>query len=116
MITVGGFFANRIAARLAAEDPDELFVDDLDDLLGRVQRLRDLSALGPFAHRRDELLDDRERDVGLEQGHPDLAQGGVDVGVGEPALAAEVLERRGETVLERGEHGLPSGVRVVLRG
>ena len=34
---------------------------------------------------------------------PDLARGGVDVGLGEPALAAEVLEGVGEPVGERGE-------------
>ena len=32
---------------LAAEDRDELLVDDLDDLLGRVQRPADLGAAAP---------------------------------------------------------------------
>ena len=40
MITVGGFLAKPQPPGLAAEDRDELLVDDLDDLLGRVQRLR----------------------------------------------------------------------------
>ena len=53
----------------------------------------------------DELLDDRQRDVGLEQRDPDLARGGVDVGLGEPALPAEVLEGVGEAVGESGEQG-----------
>ena len=53
----------------------------------------------------DELLDHRQRDVGLEQRDPDLARGGVDVGLGEPTLAAQVLEGVGETVGEGGEHG-----------
>ena len=35
-------------AGLAAEDRDELLVDDLDDLLGRVQRAADLLAAGPL--------------------------------------------------------------------
>ena len=34
-------------AGLAAEDGDELLVDDLDDLLGGVQRLADLGTRGP---------------------------------------------------------------------
>ena len=46
----------------------------------------------PVARSRDpleELLDDLEVDVGLEQGEADLAQGGVDVGLGEGPLAAQ---------------------------
>ena len=35
--------------RLAAEGGDQLLVDDLDDLLGRVQRLGQLDADGPLA-------------------------------------------------------------------
>ena len=89
---------------LAAEDPDELLVDDLDDLLGGVQRLADLGAAGALLDRRDEVLDHGQRDVGLEQRQPDLAPGGVDVGLGQPPLAAEVLEGVGETIRKRGEH------------
>ena len=94
MITVGGFFANRSRRVSPPRIVDELVVDDLDDLLGRVQRLADLVAAGALLDRIDELLDDRQGDVGLEQGDPDLAHGGVDVRLGEPALAAEVLEGR----------------------
>jgi hypothetical protein len=39
MMTVGGFLANRSVRVSPAEDADELLVDDLDDLLRRVQRL-----------------------------------------------------------------------------
>jgi hypothetical protein len=52
--------------RLAAEDPDELLVDDLDDLLRRVERTGDLGALGPLLDPRDERPDHRQRDVGLQ--------------------------------------------------
>ena len=38
-------------AGLAAEDPDELLVDDLDDLLRGVERLRDLGAERPLLDR-----------------------------------------------------------------
>ncbi len=89
-------------AGLAAEDRDELLVDDLDDLLGRVQRLADLGAPGALLDRRDEVLDHGQRHVGLEQGEPDLARGGVDVRLGQLALAAEVLEGVGEPIRERG--------------
>ena len=43
-ITVGGRLGQAQPARLAAEDADELLVDDLDDLLGGVERLADLGA------------------------------------------------------------------------
>jgi hypothetical protein len=92
-------------AGLTAEDPDELLVDDLDDLLGRVERLRDLGPARPLLDRGHEVLDHREGDVGLEQGDADLPRRRVDVGVGEPTLAAQVLEGLGEAVLKRREHG-----------
>ena len=104
MMTVGGGLGVAQPAGLAAEDRDELLVDDLDDLLGRVQRAADLLAAGPLLDRVDELLDHGQRDVGLEQRDPDLARGRVDVGLGEPSLAAQVLEGVGEAVGECGEH------------
>ena len=42
--------------------------------------------------RRDEVLDDRQRDVGFEQREPHLAQRVLDVVVGEPRLAAQPLD------------------------
>ena len=94
------------AARLAAEDRDELLVDDLDDLLRRVEGAADLLGAGALLHRPDELLHHGQRDVGLEQRDADLARGGVDVGLGEPALAPQVLEGVGKAVGECGEHGV----------
>ena len=88
---------------LAAEDGDELLVDDLDDLLGRVERPADLFAARALLDRADELLDHGQRDVGLEQRDADLARGRVDVGLGQLALAAQVLEGFGEPVGECGE-------------
>ena len=95
---------------LPAQDRDELLVDDLDDLLGRVQRLGDLGALGALADRGDERPDRLQRDVGLQQRLADRAQRVVDVLVRQPSLAAQVFERRGQTIGERVEH-----VVVILR-
>jgi hypothetical protein len=77
-----GLLGQPDAAGLAAEDVDELLVDDLDDLLCGVQRPGDVGAAGALLDGVDELPDHRERDVGLEQGDADLARGGVDVGIG----------------------------------
>ena len=94
----------RQLAGLAAEDADEFLVDDLDDLLGRVQRAGDLRALGAFLDAGDEVAHHGQRDVGFEQGQADLAAGGVDVGFGQPPLAAQARERTGQPVGERFKH------------
>ena len=93
-------------AGLAAEDVDQLLVDDLDDLLGGVERARDLRALGPLLDPVDEGAHHRQRDVRLQQRDADLARGGVDVGVGEAALAAQVAQGPAEPVGEGVEHAL----------
>jgi hypothetical protein len=90
--------------RLAAEDDDELLVNDLDDLLRRVQRLRDLGAAGPFLDPVDELFHHRERHIGFQQREPDFARGGVDVGVGQLALAAQLGEDPGQAIAQGVEH------------
>ncbi len=105
MITVGGFFANCSRRVSPPRIVDELLVDDLDDLLGRVEGLRDLVAEGPLRSRAHERADDGQGHVGLEQGPPDLAHGGIDVGLGETALAAQVLEGGCEAVGQGAEHG-----------
>ena len=91
-------------AGLAPEDADELVVDDLDDLLGRVERAGDLGAERPLAHGVGEVLDHRKRHVGVEQRHPDVADGAVDVGLGEPPLVPEVLEGGCQAVRKAREH------------
>ena len=90
---------------LPAEHGDELFVDDLDDLLPRVQPGRQVGARCALADARDEILDDLEVDVGLEQRKADLAQGDVEVGLGDLCLAAQALCDSLQARRERFEHG-----------
>ena len=92
------------ATGLPAEDPDELVVDDLDDLLAGVERLRHLRGQRPLADLPGERAHHRQRDVGVEQRTPDFPDRGVDVGFGEPALAAQVLEGRRQPIGEGVEH------------
>src|SRR5690606_17981846 len=94
--------------RLAAEDLDELGVDDLDDLLARVEGAGDLGPERPLAHGGGELTHHRQGDVRLEEGAPDLGDGGGDVLLGQPALAAEVAEGGCQAVGEAGEQGRSS--------
>ena len=91
--------------RLAAEDGDQLLVDDLDDLLARAQVLGQLEAHAPRPDRLGEPADDADLDVGLEQGGSDLAEDLVDVGVAQPAPAAEAGEDPLESVGQALEHG-----------
>ena len=103
MITVGGFLANCSRRCWPPRMADEFLVDDLDDLLRRVQRAADLVAERTLADLRGELLDDHERDVGVEQRAPDLADGAVHVRGRELALGAEVAEGLSEPVGEGAE-------------
>ena len=92
------------AAGLAAEDGDELLVDDLDDLLGGVQRLADLLAAGPLLDRSDELLDHRQRDVGLEQGDAHFAHRLVDISLRQRTAPGQLVEDAAESFLQLLEH------------
>ena len=81
---------------LRAHEAGELLVDDLDDHLGGGQAFEHVgadAALGGVAYK---VLHDLVADVGLEQGKTDLPHGRLDVGLGDPALAAQLLERGGE--------------------
>jgi len=88
----------RDADRLAAQGLDQLLVDDVDDLLRRVQRLVQVGADATLADAGHQVADDLEVDVGLEQRQADLAQDLVDLGLVEAATPTEPLEDAFETV------------------
>ena len=98
---------------LAAEDADEFLVDDLDDLLRRVERTGHLGAPGALLDPVHERADHGQRDVGLEQRQPDLAGGGLDVGVGQPALAAQ--PRRAPVSRSDSDSNTPASLVVLSR-
>ena len=91
---------------LAAEDGDELLVDDLDDLLARAQALGQLESHAAVAHGRGEGAHDADLDVGLEQGGADLPQDLVDVGLGQAPAAPQAGEDAVESVGQALEHGV----------
>ena len=90
-----------------AHDPHQLVVDDLDQHLTRGQGLGDLLPQGLLADVLDELAHHRQGDVGLQQGHAHLAQGLLDVVLGQAALTAQVVQYLGEAALQVLEHALP---------
>ena len=89
--------AARVAAQLQArvgraQQLHQLVVDDLDDLLARLNALDDLLAEGLGLDALDEIARDLEIHVGFQQGQPHFPQGFARVGLGDLAEAAQVPE------------------------
>ena len=76
---------------LLTHQADQFIVDDLYQDLTRCQAAQHVFTQGPDAHLVDEILDHRQRDIGLQQGHAHLAQSILDVVLADPALAANLL-------------------------
>jgi hypothetical protein len=89
---------------LRAEELGQLLMDDLHDLLARVQPFGDLLVERPLTHPRDEVVDDLEVDVGLDQREPDLAHRAGDRLLVEAPALAQAAERRTEPFGKGVEH------------
>ena len=89
---------------LAAEGVDQHVVDDLDDLLAGRDAFQDFGADRAFLDPVDEIPDDRQRDIGLEQHHADLAQRGRNVRLAERAAAGQFVEYIAQSVRQAVEH------------
>ena len=87
-----------------AHELDELAVQDGDEHLPRGEAGGDLRPLRLDADPIDEGLDDRQRDIRLDEGHAHLAQGLGDVVLADTALAAQVLDGLGEFLTQVFEH------------
>ena len=88
-----------------AQDRGQLVMDDLDDELAGVDAFQHVLADGPFLDPADEVLDDLVVDVGFQEREADLAHGGIDVGLGDPATAGELAKDIAQAVAECIEHG-----------
>ena len=77
---------------MAAQDLDQLFMNDLDDLLGRGEGGKHLFTHGLDLDIFDELFDNAEIDIGLEQRQADFPQSALHVFGRELAFAAQVLK------------------------
>ena len=69
--------------------------NDAHERLAGRQRADDFFALRLVADRRNEILDDRQRHVGLEEREPHFTERVLDVRVGEARLTAERLDDAG---------------------
>ena len=87
-----------------AHQVDQFLMDDVDELLGRVERLQHRLADGLLAHPAHEVLDHRQADVGLQQGPLDQLQAVAHVRLGELAASAQGSQRRTQVFLQRFEH------------
>ncbi len=88
-----------------AEQAEQFVADDLDDVLTGAEAGLDGRVAGLVADPIDKRLDHLEVDVGLDQGHADLAQHAFGRLRGEADLAAQRLEN----VLESGAQGVEHG-------
>ena len=77
---------------IAAHQGRQLFVDDLHDHLRRGQGLQHVAADALFRNGLGEILDHLVADVRLQQRHPDLPHGLLDVGFLQAALAPELFK------------------------
>jgi hypothetical protein len=91
-------------ARSAAEHLDQMVVDDLDHHLRRRHRAQHLLPQRLLAHRGDKVADHRQRHIGFEQRHPNLAQCGADIAFVERAMPAQPVEHVAEAIAQAVEH------------
>ena len=82
----------------ATHEVGEFPVHDTDQGLARSQRADDLLADGLGPNLRDEVLDHRQSDVGLQQRHAHLAQCLLDIVLGQAGLATQFLDDTGEAL------------------
>jgi hypothetical protein len=107
-MTAGGVAFSVDRGRLiAAQHLDQAVIDDLDHLIGRLDRADDVLARGAFGGEGDEVLDDRQGDVGLEQGHAHFAHRLGDVLFGQGAAAGDPVENACQPLVQSLEHSLP---------
>ena len=97
----------------SAKHGRQLFVDDLHDLLGRIQRLGNLGAERTLADSAGEGTYHVERHIGVEQRAADFADRTIDISLGKLAFALQMLERIREPICQRTKccHNVPQSSR-----
>ena len=106
--SVGGWVRNRVEKAIlravASQHLDQVVMDDLDYHLARRYRANHILADRLLAHRGDEVAHHRQRDIGLQQRHADLAHRRGDIVLRQGAPPAQPVEHVVEAVAEAVEH------------
>ena len=89
---------------LATQHFDQTVIDDLDHLIGRLDRADHVLARGAFGGESDEVLDHRQGDVGLQQGHAHFAHRLGDVLFGQRAAPGNPVENACQSLVQGLEH------------
>ena len=90
--------------RLRTHRADQFGVDYLDQRLARTQAATDFLADGAFLYLRDEIPHHRQRDIGFQQRHADLAQAVLDIFFTEATAATQVSSGLDEPFAETAKH------------
>src|SRR5256885_12354769 len=106
----GGFDVQRQTRVRRAEQGNQFIVDDLDDLLARLNALNDLLPDGFFFDAVNEIARYLEINVGVQQRQAHVAERVGNVGFGDLSQTAKVSEHVLELAAQRVEH------EVTLRG
>ena len=105
MITCGLRAAAEAQAARLAQHVHHFFVDDLDDLFARLQRLVHLFAKRARTNVFDEVLDDRQGDISLKQRHAHFAHDGFNIGFFDAPTLAQAFKGGVESLTQGFKHG-----------
>ena len=86
---------------LATEDVDQFLIDNLNDLVGRVDRLAANNFVSAFLDALDEGTDNLEGDIGFQKSQPNLAGGGVNIRLSQATLPAQPPQGTRQTIGKR---------------
>ena len=90
---------------------DEFLLDDLDQRLAGCQAEPDFARQRAQAHMFDEIPRHGQGHIGLQQGPAHLTQAGLDIVIGQAALAAQILDQAAELVGKGIKHSAVDGSR-----
>ena len=96
---------------LLPHQPDEFLLDDLDQRLAGCQAEPDFARQRALTHMCDEIPRHGQGHIGLQQGHAHITQAGLDIVIGQAALAAQILDQAAELVGKGVKHGAVDGLR-----
>ena len=98
---------------ITAQHFHERVVDDLDDHLARRNGFDHRFTDSLLFHLADEVLDDRERYVGLEESNADFPHGCADIFLGQRAATGQAVKHTRQSICQSVKHKSPSSAEPV---